>query len=219
MTYERAKIGICIPTAGLIRAECTFSLMQLIGVLAQGRLWPETREQSFVVKMQTGSGIAKNRENMVDECLAADCTHVCFVDDDMKFEVAAFVLLAQRRLPIVGTNYRKRVPPAHFTAVHLDRARGIMQTTAQSSGLEPCDYMGFGLSLIEARVFAALRKPYFLNQYRNDAYTTEDLPFYYQAREAGFIAYVDHDASKQTSHMGSFEYRWEQQFSEDAHGR
>jgi hypothetical protein len=78
--------------------------------------------------------------------------------------------------------------------------------------------MGFGLSLIEARVFRALQKPYFLNQYRNDAYTTEDLPFYYQARAAGFTAYVDQDASKQVSHIGSLEYRWDQQFEEAVNG-
>ena len=157
MTFERVKVGIAVPTAGLIRAACVFSLMQVVGKLAQTRLWPEAKEQGLTILMREGSGIGPNREKMVEEAIANDCTHVCFVDDDMSFEPEAFMSLCRRRLPIVGCNYRMKFPPAQFTAVHLEKERGRMETTRESTGLEPVCYMGFGLSLIETRVFQASR--------------------------------------------------------------
>ena len=211
--YEKVKIGIAVPTAGLVRAACVFSLMQLVGQLAQTRLWPEAKEQGLTVLMREGSGIAPNRERMVSEAIEANCTHVCFVDDDMSFDPPAFASLARRRLPIVGCNYRMKFPPAEFTAVHLDRSRGRMETTAESTGLEPVDYMGFGLSLIETRVFKALERPWFLNRYLDGVYTTEDLPFFWAAREKGFTAYVDQDASKHIGHIGIHDYRWHDSFT------
>ena len=105
-----------------------------------------------------------------------------------------------------------RFPPAQFTALHLDRARGRIETTAESGGLEPVDYMGFGLCLIETRVFADIPKPWFLNRYIDGVYTTEDLPFYWAAREAGYVAYVDQDASKRIGHIGIHDYRWHDPF-------
>lgn len=210
--YENVKIGIAVPTAGLVRAACVFSLMQLVGQLAQTKLWPECKSQGLTVLMREGSGIASNREKMVTEAMEANCTHVLFVDDDMSFDPPAFASLARRRLPIVGCNYRMKFPPAEFTAVHLEKERGRMETTKDSTGLEPVDYMGFGLCLIETRVFKELERPWFLNTYIDGVYTTEDLPFYWKAREKGFIAYCDQDASKHIGHIGIHDYRWHQTF-------
>ena len=212
-TFDHPKVGIAVPTAGLIRAACTFSLLQLVGQLAQERYWPESKSQALTVLMREGSGIAPNREKMVEEALAAECSHVLFVDDDMSFDPPAFASLARRRQPIIGCNYRMKFPPADFTAVHLNRERGRMETTEKSTGLEPVDYMGFGLCLIETRVFKALEKPWFLNTYLDGVYTTEDLPFFWAARKAGFTAFVDQDASKFIGHIGIHDYRWHQTFA------
>ncbi len=210
--FDNVKVGIAIPTAGLIRAACAFSTFRLIGQLSQDKLWPEAKTQGLTVLMREGSGIAPNREKMVDEAIEAGCTHVLFIDDDMSFDPPAFASLASRRLPIVGCNYRMKFPPAEFTAVHLDRNRGRMETNEKSTGLEPVDYMGFGLCLIETRVFKALERPWFLNTYIDGIYTTEDLPFYWAARKAGFTAFVDQDASKFIGHIGIHDYRWHQKF-------
>jgi hypothetical protein len=151
---------------------------------------------------------------MAADAIEGGATHVLFVDADMTFNPETVQLLASRRLPMVGVNYRKRTPPAWFTAVHLDRERGLMQTTAASSGLEPADFMGFGLCLLSAEVFKATPRPWFAVRFENGDYTTEDKAFFDVARAAGFVGYVDHDASKQVGHVGSFEYRWDQSFQE-----
>jgi hypothetical protein len=212
MAFDAVKVGIAVPTAGLIRAACTFSLLQLVGKLAQEKYWPEAKTQGLTCMMREGSGIAANREKMVSEALEAKCSHVLFVDDDMSFDPPAFESLARRRLPIVGCNYRMKFPPAEFTAVHLDKERGRMQTTSESTGLEPVNYMGFGLCLIETRVFEALPRPWFLGTYIDGVYTTEDLPFFWKAKEAGITAYCDQDASKHLGHIGIHDYRWHQAF-------
>src|SRR6185369_1068803 len=98
-TFENIKIGICVPTAGLIRAACTFSLLQLVGQLSKEIFWKECKTQGLTVLMREGSGIAPNRETMVLEAME-DCSHILFVDDDMSWEPAAFASLASRRLPI-----------------------------------------------------------------------------------------------------------------------
>jgi hypothetical protein len=213
--FDRIKICICIPTAGLIRCETVQSMYKVMRLLNEKILWPEAKEQSNVLIMQVGSMISTNREKMVKIAIENDCTHVLFIDDDMIFEARAFELMARRRLPIVGCNYRRRFPPAGFTALHLADPRGSkgwVQTTKESTGLEPVDYMGFGLSLIETRVFKEVPLPWFLPSYKDGTYTTEDLPFFFHAREAGFIAYVDQDASKYIGHVGSCDYRWHTEY-------
>jgi hypothetical protein len=213
--FDRVKIGICIPTAGFIRAETFSSFYKVIRLLNEKKLWPEAKEQSHVLLVQVGSGISTNREGMVKRAIEAECTHVLFIDDDMIFDGKAFELLARRRQPIVGCNYRRRLPPADFTALHLAEPRGSkgwVKTEKESTGLEPVDFMGFGLSLIETRVFKETPTPWFLNAYKDGTYTTEDLPFFFHAREAGFIAYVDQDASKYIGHIGSCDYRWHTEY-------
>jgi len=211
-SFDAVKVGIAVPTAGLVRASCVFSLMQLVGKLAQEKYWPEAKSQGLTFLMREGSGIASNRQRMVEEAIEADCTHVLFVDDDMTFDPPAFASLASRRLPVVGCNYRMKFPPAEFTAVHLEKERGRMETNTATTGLEPVNYMGFGLCLIETRVFKAIEKPWFLGTYIDGIYTTEDLPFFWKAKEAGIIAYCDQDASKFIGHIGIHDYRWHQTF-------
>lgn len=209
-SFDRVKIGICLPTTGVIHSPCAMSLTQLIGVLATQKLYPESTRQELMVVMKDGSNIAGNRRRLVENALAGDCTHILFVDSDMRFDVGAFLLLARRRLPLVAVNYRRRCPPAEFLAATLDYK--IMPTTAASVGLEPCDYTGFGLALIERRVFDVLAQPWFLCEFNDGVETSEDVGFFRRARAAGFTGYVDHDASKLVGHIGALEYRWDQTY-------
>jgi hypothetical protein len=213
--FDRIKIGICIPTAGMIRSETFMSVYKLTTLLSEKVLWPEAKDGTHQLFVQMGSQIPTNREYLVNQALENECTHILFIDDDMAFEARAFELMAKRRHPIVGCNYRRRLPPGEFTALKLTEPRGEggwVQTTKESSGLEAVDYMGFGLCLIEAKVFQAVERPWFLPFWKEGRYSTEDLPFFFHARQAGFIAYVDQDASKYIGHIGSCDYRWHSEY-------
>jgi hypothetical protein len=73
--------------------------------------------------------------------------------------------------------------------------------------------MGFGIVLIEARVFEAMPKPWFLFEYvetdDGPTFRGEDIYFCEKAKAAGFHPLVDHDLTKETAHVSSFPLTWE----------
>jgi hypothetical protein len=71
---------------------------------------------------------------------------------------------------------------------------------------------GFGVSLIKMEVFKNIPKPWFMPLYMKDqnAYTTEDVPFFHRARKSGYQVIVDHDASKKVSHVGNKRWNWKE---------
>lgn len=207
--YERVSLMVGVPTAGRITLSCARGLLLLMDEFRTQLLYPEAKKQEAFVNFQQSSVIAGNRERMVETALERGCTHLLFVDDDMSFLPDAVGILASRRQPIVGVNYRLRNPPAPFAAMSLTNPGERVATTAESTGIEAIDYIGFGLCLIDTDVFRRVSQPWFLPQWDGTSHTTEDLPFFRKAREYGFTAYVDHDASKRVAHVGECHYQWD----------
>jgi len=208
------KCVIATPSTGNCKSVFAFSLARLVAFFAQIRIYPEVEEQSLDFDSVEGSGVGSNRDKLVDRFLAKeDATHLLFIDEDMQFAPDCLHTLARRRLPIVGCNYRMRFPPANFTALSKDRTHRIV-TTAETVGLEECNYMGFGFCLLERKVLEDVQKPRFLSVYAHDHYSTEDSPFFLACREKGYTPYVDHDASKRIGHRGDILYRWDEDYSQ-----
>ena len=203
------SVAICTPSTGQCRTAYAYSLARLVMYVAMNRLLPEEPEQELRLFMLEGSGISANRESMVEDALGAGCTHILFLDEDMGFAPDVAHRLFARRQAIVGCNYPMRVPPPQFTALSLDTTQRVY-TGADTTGLEPAYYIGFGCALIARNVFEALPRPRFLIGYNTTThrYSTEDHPFCKAAREAGFTVFVDHDASKQVFHVGNHNYLW-----------
>ena len=208
-------VAICTPSTGHCRTSFAFSLARLTGYLAQRKPRPELNTWSFDFLMLESSGISTNREKLTRQALSlTEMTHVLWLDDDMGFGHDVLHLLARWRQPIVGCNYRMRAPPGQFTAVRGDMV-GRIETTPDSTGIEPAAYTGFGCCLIERRVLEAVpepRYPLFWSEAHQD-YSTEDVPFFEAARKLGFPVYVDHDASKRIWHCGNLNYVWDQDYS------
>ena len=202
-------LAICTPSTGLCRTAYAYSLARLVMYAAMNRFLPESPQQEVRLLMLEGSGISANREAMVEDALHAGSTHILFLDEDMGFDPDVAHLLFSRRQPIVGCNYPMRVPPPQFTALAMDTTHRIY-TGPSSTGLEPAFYIGFGCALIERQVFERIARPRFLIGYNTEThrYSTEDHPFCRKARDAGFVVYVDHDASKKLFHVGNHNYRW-----------
>lgn len=208
---KEIRVAICVPTAGTVKAWFAHSLA---GLMAYGQALaqrPDSESIALTLFMQETSVIHSNRETLVKQALEWKATHVMFLDDDMVFDPRVLTIMLGRRHPMVACNYPKRGWPITFTAVRPDGC-GTIVTTEQSSGLEEASYTGFGVSLIEARVFEQTPRPWFLPLYLADAdiYTTEDNPFCDRIRKAGFATLVDHDASKLVGHCGAHTYDWRQ---------
>jgi hypothetical protein len=213
ISYEKVKLMVGVPTAGRITVHCARGLMLLMDELRRNMMYEETKEQIGLVNFKQSSVISGSRENTAEEALNMNCTHLLFVDDDMMFQPDAVGILASRREPIIGVNYRMRYPPARFTAQSIANEGQAVETTEDSTGVEDIDYIGFGLCLIETRVFRAIPQPWFLPQYLNQKHTTEDLPFFRKAREYGWRTVVDHDASKRIGHVGECIYTWDKNYA------
>jgi len=205
------KLAICTPSTGMCRTAYAYSLARMVMYIAMNRLLPEVPEQEVRLFILEGSGISANREAMVEDALKADATHILFLDEDMGFDPDVAHTLFARRQPIVGCNYPMRVPPPQFTALAMDTTHRVY-TGPDSMGLEPALYIGFGCASIERQVFEKSERPRFLIGYNTEThrYSTEDHPFCRKARDAGFVVYVDHDASKKIFHVGNKNYRWDE---------
>jgi hypothetical protein len=118
-------------------------------------------------------------------------------------------------MPLVGANYRMKVPPCYFTARHINGMEWL-ETKEESTSLEQILFSGFGFCLIEREVLEATKAPRFLQEWNKDksVYTTEDLPFFRQAYEAGYPAYIDHKVSKRVYHVGNWYFSYDNDFPE-----
>lgn len=210
---SRIKIAVAIPTAGSVRMSFAYSLCGLVASFA-GRKIPTVPEAEITMHLTVleSSNWITNREKLARMAIEAEDTHLMFLDDDMIFEPQVLDILLGRRQPIVATNYLIKTEPAHsaeFVAVGMSGHR--LPITEASVGIEPILYSGFGVSLIEVDVFKRTPQPWFLPDFSDKnggEYTTEDNPFFRRAREAGFPVYLDHDASKLVSHVGSKVWNW-----------
>jgi len=220
MTSEGAespfRVTIATPSIGYPKIQYTYSLAHLLLYFSTHRIYEECDEQSVIYRVKEGAGIDSNRESLVRDMLKTDCTHLLFIDEDVCFDPYTLHILASRRTPIVGCNYPMRVKRAGFTAQTANNGPRMV-TNAQSTGLEPCTYMGFGFCLFAREVFEAFGDdPMFLHGWMPEVqqYSTEDFLLFQRCREMGFIPYVDHDASKHVGHCGSFVYTWMDEWGE-----
>lgn len=209
---EKLKVHVAIPTSGMCRSAFAYSLAQLMAAAPQMlNDYRQDAEVEVSIGMMETSVIHVNREKLANQAVEAKCSHLLFIDDDMSFDPRAVAIMLSRRQPFVGCNYPMRGWPVTFTAVGTDGHTRIV-TRKESKGLEEVQYTGFGLCLIEMRVFENTPKPWFWPLYlaEIDMYTTEDNPFCLRIQKAGFRCFVDHDASKLVEHHGTHRFRWDQ---------
>jgi hypothetical protein len=204
MTFN---LVVAVPSSGNCKAQFAISLANLVMRFSQQRVYQECEEQSIKFLLQEGTGVPQNREEMVDQFLKTDSTHLLFIDDDMGFNPDTLHVLASRRQPIVGANYRLKSPPCRFMAI---RGQYAIPTNESSKGIEQVEYMGFGFCLIERKVFEEIEKPRFLPIYQDGVYSTEDWAFFTKTK---YPVYIDHDASKRVWHVGNMLYNWRDDYS------
>lgn len=217
---EKMKLAILVPTTGMCRAPFTFSLARLVMYYAMNQVYGGVEDQYLNVEPIEGSGISANRERLIEGALKGNTTHILFIDEDMSFHPDTLHDLARRKLPVVGCNYKHRVPEKGFTALSLDQQSQII-TDENSVGIEKCYRTGFGFCLIQRWVFEKVERPWFLIGYNTEShtYTTEDTAFGRKLQKAGIDWYVDHDVSKKIIHWGNKGYSWKEKDYGDIVGK
>ena len=199
-----ACLVLCLPQVDLVRAEYANSLACMML-----RLGYDHAGIDQVVKCNaSGSILPHVRQQLAEAAIIKGATHLLWIDSDHSFPVDTPQRLLAHRRPIVGINASTRKMPVRATALKKRGER--LETTPQSTGLERVLSMGFGIAMIEARVFLAMEKPWFNVVWVEDetsesghTFRGEDYYFCEKARAAGFQPMIDQDLTKETAHYGS----------------
>lgn len=204
-----AKIAIAIPSHDLAPVAFASDLAAM-AIYSRAALDPEV---SLGVTTLAGTYIHSARRRMLKLCIAAKCTHILWLDSDMRFPPDALVQLLNRNLPLIGINYAQRVFPTDFVAFERLSEEGNtkLATLPDSTGVVPVDALGFGCLLMRQDVFKVLpplaEDPWFGFDWRPDENEVgEDVHFCRMIKARGIQPYVDQDLSKQCGHSGMFHF-------------
>jgi hypothetical protein len=194
------RLAIGGPTRDSVPASFADDLAELYAYTRERGPWGTNVSVGFIQSTYIHVG----REMFLEVSRKQGATHVLWLDTDMSFPRVTAVLLAMHEQPIVGCNYRVRQPSGLFTA---RRGDDRVPTHAHSTGLDVVDEIGFGVVLMRTDIVADLERPWFrhgLNAQGGDI--GEDIMFCRALRAAGHTIYIDHDLSKEISHVGQYSY-------------
>ena len=216
------KLAICIPCYGDTKSKFTQSLASLLVHTAQAELLDADGEpitlqiETFIV---SSSMLTEGRHRLVAEALAWGADYMLWMDADHTFPHDAFCRLWAHGLPVIGANYARRIAPTAPTAAYIgkDGVNYQLYTTeekAEAGEVEACAHLGFGLVLMDMRVFDRLQEkaeadgdgnflPLFQFTPTEDkvGMIGEDVFFFRKLREAGVTPYVDHALSWEVGHI------------------
>jgi len=180
-------IAICTPTRDTVNAGFAFDLVRLVQrysdslfIISQGTLLPNQRTQ------------------LTKKVLESLFSHILFIDSDMRFPEDTVMRLLAHGKEIVGANCKQR--QADLTTTGID--------SEGKTGLEEVEKIGFGVTLIDTRVFTKIAEPWFATPFDGEQFVGEDIFFCHKAKEAGLQIFVDHDLSKEVGHVGSYEFKF-----------
>lgn len=143
------------------------------------------------------------RSRVIESALKNGATHILMLDSDMTYPGDLVHRLIAHGRPFVACNATTRRAPIHWVA--KDKA-GHRMDSSNSKGLEAASVVGAAVCLIERRVFEAIPLPKFDFEYTEKGWNGEDVYFSRRAIEAGFRPMIDHDASREIGHVGTYEF-------------
>jgi hypothetical protein len=204
-----ARLFIAIPCHRQMEADTALALGCMMHRL--GQLQANGQIESTTLSIRGDSILPRSRHNMVVKALELNATHILWVDADMIFPPTSAEMLLRWETPIVGCNCVRRTRP------YLPTAKGKefenVWTTPEKverGGIESVNGMGFGVTLIETRVYREIDMPWFRVEWlpEKNHWLGEDVAFFLKAIDAGFQPYIDHELSWHIKHIGELRCDW-----------
>lgn len=184
----RTKVLIGIPLLQSVAAEFFKSFLGAINIAP---------EQAEMMIMHTKWGNTVNARNeIVEECLKDDFTHLFFMDSDMAFPEFTLQRLLLHDVDIVAGYYLKKIP-MFDPVVLLQNNNGSLYKTylpEETDTLVEVATIGTGCCLIKRKILESFKWPWFEYIPYPDGkhrFQTEDVVFCDKAREKGFKIYCD----------------------------
>lgn len=140
-----------------------------------------------------GQSIAKLRNEIVEQAIIHNCTHVFFIDDDVLCPQGTLMrLLSHDKDIVVGLQLKRNFPHQPLIA---DNDCKTIELTPGLDGLIEIGSAGLGCSLIKTEVFRQIEDiiPFKLGQLMTDQ-LQEDDAFFRLCREYGIRIWCDLDA-------------------------
>ena len=198
-------IAVCTPARDMVHTMFTYDLVNLVCFHTLNT------NDAVSLKISEGTLIANQRAELSLDAMREGCSHVLFIDSDMRFPQDMISRLLKHDLDIVATNCaRRRMPTGPTAQIYKENGdRELVWTMPESKGLQEVHSVGMGVMMIKSSVFKALSEPWYETPWRHDkrGYIGEDVFFCRKAREAGFKIWIDHDVSKEIGHIGMFEFK------------
>ena len=198
-------IAVCTPARDMVHTMYSYDLVNMITYHTLNT------NDAVSLKISQGTLIANQRAELCLDAMREDCSHVLFIDSDMRFPQDMIGRLLKHDLDIVATNCaRRRMPTGPTAQLYKENGeRELVWTMPESTGLQEVGSVGMGVMLIKREVFEALAEPWFETPWRVDkrGYIGEDVFFCQKAAAAGFKIWIDHDVSKEIGHIGTFEFK------------
>jgi len=191
-----AKVAICVPVRDTVTAIFTQSLAMLT------KKCGETK-QKMSLHMVMGSEVAMQRQQLVDEAMETDCTHILWLDSDMSFPTNTLQALLSHNKDIIACNYCTRVAPHRPVAFRSEH--DLDARVEGGTGLQKIFAVGMGCMLVKRQVYEVVARPHFSVTW-NDDYTNlvgEDIYHCNKAKEAGFDIWLENDLSENIAHIGT----------------
>ena len=193
---QTLKIGVGVPTIGQVKSQTTISLMNMMKL-----------PYDFHPIFAYGPYISENRETIVKIALKGECTHLLFIDHDMKFPAYTIEHLIKQDKDIIAVPYNYKYLPQETMVKFFDE-NGDMAKKPQEMPGEPFKVWGLGTGcmLIKMDVFKKIKPPYFQMTYFEDGRVdiTEDIAFCMKARENGYDLWCE--PTLKLTHCGDYEY-------------
>ncbi len=207
---ELLKVAVCVPSNGWWTSATAVSVAKLVRHFVSGQGSEGACDVPGEIEIISAKGfmVPEQRSKCVAEAWQMNATHVLWVDSDIVFPEDALLRLLLHNKPVVAVNYpRKSIPPVPTAYVDNAEETGPLYTRAESSGLVEVKHCGFGLMLCEVAVFDALADDLPLFDFEVQPphklrWCTEDVYFCRKLRAHGIPVFVDHDLSKEVTHMG-----------------
>jgi len=201
MGTKLGRVGICVPSTGQVLTKFMHYLIDMLNCC----------DVPFYFYSCEGCLIPKNRQQMVQWARDDGCSHVLFLDADMKFPPDLLDILLYRDCDVIAANCTSRKHPVKFLAE--DEGAQVI-TDSDSVGIQQVNRVGTGIMLIRVDVFDCIAEPWFIIGYNPETgnYTGEDYWFCEKCREAGIPIWIDHDVSRHVAHIGQYPYNWEDKY-------
>jgi hypothetical protein len=198
-------IAVCTPARDMVHTMFTYDLVNMVCFHTLNT------NDAISLKISEGTLIANQRAELSLDAMREGCSHILFIDSDMRFPQDMISRLLKHDVDIVATNCaRRRMPTGPTAQIYKDNGdRELVWSMPDSTGLQEVGSVGMGVMLIKAGVFKALSEPWYETPWRTDkrGYIGEDVFFCNKARAAGFKIWIDHDVSKEIGHIGTFEFK------------